>query len=223
MSSFWNDERLHRLKLLWAEGRSSAEIADDIGTTRNAVMGRISRMRKNGHAFARRETAPRAYSRTDSRKTGASFAMRPWHDTEIHSLVERYISGDTLASITEALGRSRPTVSRKIEALIASGELDRRDSDRVIEPVSARRTGAGWSRPGFTPTAEKPKNKPIPFVDRNRFQCSYIEDETSGVHTMCCGAAVKDGASFCDYHYSICFRPHRPGNNDFLWSHRVMS
>ena len=44
--SSWTDERVKILKQLWSEGWSSSQIADELGgVTRNAVVGKISRLR----------------------------------------------------------------------------------------------------------------------------------------------------------------------------------
>jgi|GraSoiStandDraft_4_1057263.scaffolds.fasta_scaffold429464_2 transposase len=45
MKSFWTPARDKRLLQEWADGRSAAEIAKTLGTTRNAVIGRSSRLR----------------------------------------------------------------------------------------------------------------------------------------------------------------------------------
>jgi len=45
MKSFWTPARDKRLLAEWEDGRSAAEIAKTLGTTRNAVIGRSSRLR----------------------------------------------------------------------------------------------------------------------------------------------------------------------------------
>ncbi len=46
----WTDERVERLRKLWTDGISATEIAYDLGggLTRNAVIGKIHRLRLNG-------------------------------------------------------------------------------------------------------------------------------------------------------------------------------
>ena len=60
----WTTERVEQLKLRFAEGLSCREIAADIGVSRNAVIGKISRLnlsRDKGRtqALRQRDTAPR--------------------------------------------------------------------------------------------------------------------------------------------------------------------
>lgn len=40
----WSDERVERLKALWSQGLSTAEIGRKLGTTKNAVVGKSHRL-----------------------------------------------------------------------------------------------------------------------------------------------------------------------------------
>ena len=40
----WTDERLHLLKAMWSDGNSAKVIADELGFTRNSVIGKIHRL-----------------------------------------------------------------------------------------------------------------------------------------------------------------------------------
>jgi GcrA cell cycle regulator len=58
----WTTERVEQLKIRFAEGLSCREIAADIGVSRNAVIGKISRLNLTrdkgyGKTLARKETA----------------------------------------------------------------------------------------------------------------------------------------------------------------------
>jgi GcrA cell cycle regulator len=41
----WTDERIGRLKALWAEGQPASVIAAELGLTRNAVIGKANRLK----------------------------------------------------------------------------------------------------------------------------------------------------------------------------------
>ncbi len=50
----WTEERVEKLKELWAEGLSASEIARVLGgVTRNAVIGKVHRLRLAGRAPCR--------------------------------------------------------------------------------------------------------------------------------------------------------------------------
>jgi GcrA cell cycle regulator len=49
----WTDERVERLKKLWADGLSASQIAAELGgVTRNAVIGKVHRLGLSGRAKA---------------------------------------------------------------------------------------------------------------------------------------------------------------------------
>jgi GcrA cell cycle regulator len=66
----WNDERIDRLKGLWAEGLPASQIATELGITRNAVIGKSHRLKLAGRpkhnpltvrTGPRRAATPRVY------------------------------------------------------------------------------------------------------------------------------------------------------------------
>lgn len=44
MARFWTEEKIQKLKTLWDNGGTGAEIAAVLGTTRNAVLGKVNRI-----------------------------------------------------------------------------------------------------------------------------------------------------------------------------------
>ena len=45
MKTYWTDERTERLKALWGDGYSAAQIAKTLGSVnRNSVIGRVHRL-----------------------------------------------------------------------------------------------------------------------------------------------------------------------------------
>ena len=65
----WTDERVERLKNRFAAGLSCREIADDIGVSRNAVIGKLSRLNltreTSGDARLQRKGIPRTGAARD--------------------------------------------------------------------------------------------------------------------------------------------------------------
>ena len=60
-SKVWLDEKVERLKALWAEGESAGRIALDLGLSRNSVIGKVTRLK-----LARREsTKTKPWSRSE--------------------------------------------------------------------------------------------------------------------------------------------------------------
>lgn len=57
----WTEERIDRLKTMWAEGMTASQIALALGqVTRNAVIGKVHRLGLSGRVTAARPERPRA-------------------------------------------------------------------------------------------------------------------------------------------------------------------
>jgi GcrA cell cycle regulator len=64
----WTDERVERLKVLWADGRSASQIAAELGeVTRNAVIGKVHRLGLSGRAKTSVPARPRKERRPGPR------------------------------------------------------------------------------------------------------------------------------------------------------------
>lgn len=119
----WTDERVEKLKKLWADGLSASQIAAQLGgVSRNAVIGKVHRLHLPGRAKSggsggartkRAAAAPRAPSAGYSRSTsGRSSAPRS--------------SGGASAAVKQDLS---------VEAL---REMDPRPVEDVVVPISRR-------------------------------------------------------------------------------------
>jgi GcrA cell cycle regulator len=74
----WTDERVERLKRLWAEGLSASQIAAQLGgVSRNAVIGKVHRLNLPGRAKAGGSTTtPRATKRPAAAARPANYPQR---------------------------------------------------------------------------------------------------------------------------------------------------
>jgi GcrA cell cycle regulator len=68
--SFWNEERIERLRELWGRDWSASDIAADIGCTRNAVIGKKMRLKLGMRAsviVSEQERAKKVFERKMAR------------------------------------------------------------------------------------------------------------------------------------------------------------
>ncbi len=70
----WTDERVETLKKLWTEGLSASQIAKEMGegVTRNAIIGKVHRLKLSGRATPSRPPRPRAKPAPKPRVTTAA-------------------------------------------------------------------------------------------------------------------------------------------------------
>lgn len=55
--SGWTDEAIDRLKRLWAAGRSGSDIAEELGFSRSAILGKIHRLGLSNRVATRKKAA----------------------------------------------------------------------------------------------------------------------------------------------------------------------
>lgn len=67
--SFWTDLNISRLKILWADGYSATVVAQELGCTRNAVVGKIDRLNLPNPAIKQAVARSGLYARQLSPQT----------------------------------------------------------------------------------------------------------------------------------------------------------
>jgi GcrA cell cycle regulator len=73
----WTDERVETLRRLWAEGLSASQIAAQLGgVSRNAVIGKVHRLKLSGRG---RNTAPPARQKKPAQPAAPKAPPRPAH------------------------------------------------------------------------------------------------------------------------------------------------
>ena len=119
--SFWTPERDERLRYLEAEGFSAAKIAEKLGTSRGAVLGRLHRLSGAALTYAsyirqKKKARARAAARMKERKRVES-AVIPRMQQEImrgvgrdRAIARARKAGATLRAIGDAVGISKEWV-----------------------------------------------------------------------------------------------------------------
>ena len=102
----WTEERVELLKKLWLEGFSASQIAGELGegVTRNAVIGKVHRLKLSGRAkpansAPRARTAPRSNRRvaapsSNGRSLGAIMKQRSMVNAATHGATALKLSED---------------------------------------------------------------------------------------------------------------------------------
>lgn len=93
----WNDETILRLKGLWSEGHSTAEIGRRMGITKNAVVGKAHRLTLPPRPSPIRRKPGRAVSRAYRRISGPTLPP--------------LVAGNVVSLVAEAGRAERPPVT----------------------------------------------------------------------------------------------------------------
>ncbi len=125
--SLWTDERVRRLKRLWLDGLSAAAIANELGNvTRNAVIGKVSRLGLNGRGKS--SIAPEGETK---RITGAQ------HSAFVGKLRQQRAP----TRLVPAMSTDEVIAQRKAEAAeIARKIAEPQEVDETVIPVGQRCT-----------------------------------------------------------------------------------
>ena len=120
----WTDERVERLKKLWADGLSASQIAAQLGgVSRNAVIGKVHRLNLPGRA-----------------KSGGQASVRTKRTTAAPR-APNYAGRTTQSQTSRPVGRSSGGAALKQDLdVVASEEIDTRPVDDVVVPISRRLT-----------------------------------------------------------------------------------
>lgn len=119
----WTDERVERLKKLWADGLSASQIAAQLGgVSRNAVIGKVHRLNLPGRA-----------------KSGGQASVRTKRSTAAPRAPN--YAGRTASQTTRTVSRSSGGAQLKEDLDVVSVEdLDTRPLEDVVVPISRRLT-----------------------------------------------------------------------------------
>ena len=123
----WTDERVETLKKLWADGLSASQIAAQLGgVTRNAVIGKVHRLKLSGRAKSTSSGAPKVKRSTGTRPSssprGGGFGGS---------------GGRGMTTVTHAVGA---TMMKSEVGALAYAEADRRPIEDVVVPISKELT-----------------------------------------------------------------------------------
>ncbi|WP_377297501.1 GcrA family cell cycle regulator [Rhizobium sp. SGZ-381] len=122
----WTDERVERLKRLWAEGLSASQIATQLGgVSRNAVIGKVHRLNLPGRAKA---GGTQATARTAPAKRTTSAPRAP-------NFAARTPAGAPTRTVTRPLGAT--LVTEEVEAEAAEPAEFKAPSN-VVVPMSRK-------------------------------------------------------------------------------------
>ena len=124
----WTDERVERLKKLWADGLSASQIAAQLGgVSRNAVIGKVHRLNLPGRAKSGGQAAART-KRATAAPRAPNYASRGQTSTNA-------VSRTSMGGGASAGGATALKQDFEVNTALA---LDTRPVQDVVVPISRR-------------------------------------------------------------------------------------
>ena len=154
MTSFWTPSRDRKLRNMWGK-RRAIEIAIELGTTSNAVIGRIHRLlgtyqeKIAKQLVIAREIAQQRRKAQDARQRiilARMLARIASGSARNKAIAHARAQGASLQAIGTAVGLSRERV-RQIVASATASSRDQKKSDALLDDRGRPRK-AGWSGKG---------------------------------------------------------------------------
>jgi len=185
--SDWTDAHLERLKVLWAEGLSAAQVSKILATefrdarySRNAVIGKVHRAGLHRGSAS----APRSALHNVARGGAAALAKA--------RALTRPVAPP--ATVVELRPQARVFGATKVKPILklAGGGM-------VFEECDAPAPRAITKDEAFLPLEGVP---PVAFEDRLGARCRWPVDFDQPGH-WCCGARTEDAARYCITHEQI--------------------
>jgi GcrA cell cycle regulator len=181
----WTDERVEMLKKLWAEGLSASQIAAKLGgVSRNAVIGKVHRLKLSGRAKSTKPAAPRVRrtpnsggsSRPASSSSGSSSASSSsGSSVGSYSMPQR-----TPPSVTHTIGAT----ALKQDHEVVAYKAPQRDTDDVVAPMPLK----------------------LKLVDINEHTCKWPFGDPLQGEFYFCGHGNEEGSPYCKYHSKLAFQ-----------------
>ncbi len=187
----WTEERVEKLKTMWAEGKSASQIAKELGdVTRNAVIGKVHRLglsNRNAAAAktprtpaekpATREASPKPAAKTDSAPRAEKKSAKPAATPEPET--ERQLPIPPKRPIIKA-GQPLPPQP-------SANEI----SEEALEKVRK---------------VEKTARR-LSLMELTERTCKWPVGDPATDDFWFCGHPVQQGKPYCEAHVAVAFQP----------------
>lgn len=178
----WTDERVELLRKLWNDGLSASQIAAQLGgVSRNAVIGKVHRLKLSGRGKTT-TTAPRS----KKVNTTATAAPRPSASVQASSNVGGSHSHTTstvrTATVTKTVGSA--ALQMEYETDVVAETVIKPASD-VVVPISRR----------------------LSLLQLSERTCKWPIGDPLSEEFHFCGHESGESSPYCGYHSKLAFQP----------------
>ncbi|MCI4665010.1 MAG: GcrA cell cycle regulator [Neomegalonema sp.] len=198
----WTDEKVEKLKLLWAEGITAAEIAKALGdVSRNAVIGKAHRLGLSNRGAAPKNAElepeePQPLVETPSNKKEAS----PTVASEAPKAAEPKATAATRSAPQDAAQEAAPK-TRADDALAAPGS-------NAFEPATEMDGEEEGVNPVAALAAEAERNaRKLHLLELNERTCKWPIGDPSTDDFYFCGLPCAPEKPYCAAHVQVAYQP----------------
>ncbi len=192
----WSDERVEKLKKMWAEGQSASQIAKELGgVTRNAVIGKVHRLglsNRNGSGAGGAETPAKARSAAKPRSKAATVEKT----APPEPAPEPAPTAPEPAQAAPAEVPASVPMNRGKPIIPASQPLPPQPSANEIDPAALAKVSE----------IEKKALK-LSLMELTERTCKWPVGDPATEDFWFCGLPVQPGKPYCEAHVGVAFQP----------------
>ncbi|MEO0542970.1 MAG: GcrA family cell cycle regulator [Pseudomonadota bacterium] len=177
----WTDERVETLKKLWADGLSASQIAAKLGgVSRNAVIGKVHRLKLAPRAKSTKQAAPKVKRVPSSagRAGGSSFRGGSGGRMHTNAYSTARTSGGAAAQSVGA------TALKPGTEIVAFAEADQRPIEDIVVPIS----------------------KKLSLTELSENTCKWPHGDPLSGEFHFCGHKTDGKSPYCKYHSKLAFQ-----------------
>ncbi len=173
-SSGWTDERVETLKKLWMEGLSASQIAGELGqgVTRNAVIGKVHRLKLSARAKPTNSTPRARPAARPAPRRVASLGAGPMSGAAMGGAKQRTVT----MMRTQSMGGGAT-------ALASNPEVEH---ERYVAPQVAE--------------LFIPEDKRLSLLQLSEHTCKWPIGDPLTKDFYFCGQHSNDGKPYCEFH-----------------------
>ncbi|QDP20131.1 GcrA family cell cycle regulator [Sphingomonas xanthus] len=214
----WTDERIDRLKAMWAEGATASQIAEDLGgVSRNAVIGKAHRLGlesrpspvKAGEEKAKKAPKATAKAHKPAPPPKAAAAKpaatpAPWDDADDSETASKAAATPAPASPAPAPQRAKEGSTIQYRSVGPGGFIRQGpgDTQAPIPPAPPRRLVPAKPSPEV---ADKTS-----LLDLNDRVCRWPMGHPGEPDFHFCGQAANPGYPYCVAHCGVAYQAQLP-------------
>ena len=181
----WTDERVEKLKSMWAEGKSASQIAKELGgVTRNAVIGKVHRLgmsNRNAAGSKAKSAAPKPTSKAATTKQAA--------ETEAAKDVEHQTQAEKPVEKNQPIPPRRPII-------------------KAGQPLPPQPSANEVSEEALAKVRKVEKTaKRLSLMELTERTCKWPVGDPATDDFWFCGHPVQQGKPYCEAHVAVAFQP----------------
>lgn len=189
----WTDERVEKLKKMWADEHSASEIAKELGgVTRNAVIGKVHRLGLSNRATSNRGATAKAAPKERVAAAAPKPAPKP-------AAAKAKPAAPSVPAVKEEveLDENGIPISAARRAIIPAGQpLPPQPSANEISPEALAKVSE----------VEKTAKR-ISLMELTEKTCKWPVGDPATDDFWFCGLAVQQGKPYCEAHVGVAFQP----------------